>query len=405
MKNKNGNENKRKKENKQNIENKDNTKNKGNIKNKGKIENKENKEENCRIQKMEIHGNCDGVRRAQMTEKSRHHAYADRKSGYHADIDRDPRYRMGSAAESGHRAYADRKGLHDRQIKSARSLGGHGGLTHYMELASEVCGKACAKAVSILRGAIYPESIYCMSCGCPIRPSAVYSLCDDCLQNIKWANGKLCRICGKMLEDWYPVLVCAECAASERLFDAGISCFQYTDRERLLIKKFKYGGHGYMARKLAEIIFDKITAVGYKFDIIIPVPMYYKKERERGYNQAELLSRFLGEYTGLPVVADCLFRIRETAPMNKLGSRDRKKNLDGAFAVDSERAHILDGSIVLLVDDIYTTGTTMNHCSMLLREAGAKRIVIAAVAAGFNQRKLPDISGFSAEDAGDFRQE
>ncbi len=156
-----------------------------------------------------------------------------------------------------------------------------------------------------------------------------------------------------------------------------------------------------MARKLAEIIFDKITAVGYNFDIIIPVPMYYKKERERGYNQAELLSRFLGEYTGISVVTDCIFRIRQTAPMNKLGSRDRKKNLDGAFELDSERASVVYNRTVLLVDDIYTTGTTMNHCSRLLRDAGAKRIVIAAVAAGFNQRKLPDISKFSENPSAD----
>ena len=247
------------------------------------------------------------------------------------------------------------------------------------------------KAADRLADTIFPPNIYCIACGRPIRPEDVYSLCPECRQNINWANGKLCRVCGKLLEDWYPRDICGECANRSRSFDSGVTCMQYRQLERRIIKDFKYKGKSYLARKLSEIIFDKITAMGCKFDIIVPVPMYPAKEKKRGYNQAALLGKYLGERTKTPFRSDCLLRVRQTAPMNQLGARERKKNLDKAFQVKDTAKSCLFGKRVLLIDDIYTTGTTAEHCSEVLKACGASEVIIVTIAAGVNQRELPDV--------------
>ena len=242
-----------------------------------------------------------------------------------------------------------------------------------------------------LADVVFPPDIYCISCGRPVLPGEVYSLCSDCLQEIHWANGKLCCVCGKPLEDWYPRDICGECVNRERSFDGGITCVQYGTAGRRILRDFKYRGKSWMARELAEIIYDKISAVGLEFDIIIPVPMYAAKERERGYNQAALLGTFLGRRSGKDFRRDCLLRIRDTVPMNKLGAKDRRKNLQGAFRVTAAGRQIFPGKRVLLIDDIYTTGTTAEYCSALMKECGARSVTVATVAAGRNQRELPRI--------------
>ena len=245
---------------------------------------------------------------------------------------------------------------------------------------------------------VFPPDIYCIACGSPIPRGRLYSLCSKCLQEISWANGHLCKCCGKQLEDWYPADLCGECINRKRSFDRGVTCMQYREIERKMIRNFKYRGKSFMARKLSEIIFDKIMAEGLEFDIIIPVPMYAAKEKERGYNQSALLGKYLSGLTGIPCRTDCLCRVRPTVPMNRLGLQERKRNLDGAFQVSDIGCRILKGKRIFLVDDIYTTGTTAERCSETLKAAGAADVTAASLASGLNQRELPPAAGCCTSD-------
>jgi ComF family protein len=236
---------------------------------------------------------------------------------------------------------------------------------------------------------VYPSDIYCLCCGAETEPGRLYAMCDKCLSDINWANGKLCAACGKSLEDWYPDRFCNDCLSRERTFDAGVTCFQYKEAERDMIKQFKYHNKSYMARNLSEIMYDKVMAVSPKCDILIPVPMYKAKERKRGYNQADLLARFTAERLGTAYSSSVLERTRNTAPMNKLDAQDRKRNLDGAFKVTAEGTEQIAGKHVMLVDDIYTTGTTAEHCARVLKESGAASVTVLSLASGRNQRELP----------------
>ncbi len=241
-------------------------------------------------------------------------------------------------------------------------------------------------------GLIYPPDIYCICCDRPIDPGQLYSMCSRCLSEIEWANHRTCRLCGKVLEDWYPIDLCNECNGNRRGFDAGITCFIYQGGVRSMLTSMKYRGQRNNARVCGEILADRIRYAGIEeeFDWILPVPMHAKKMRIRGYDQAELVARYTAKELRKDCVEGALVRIRPTEPMSSLTGRQRRKNLHDAFAVTEWGRRVLAGSSVLLVDDIMTTGTTAEACSEVLKEAGVKTVIAASMASGRNQRILPD---------------
>lgn len=121
-----------------------------------------------------------------------------------------------------------------------------------------------------------------------------------------------------------------------------------------------------------------------KGDYLIPIPMYYKKEQERGYNQAELLADIISKEMAIPVCKGLLQKIVETQNQKDLDREDRGKNLQQAFFIMPEHASILRGRTIFLVDDIYTTGATVDAASRCLKNAGAKKIYVITVATGGN---------------------
>lgn len=252
--------------------------------------------------------------------------------------------------------------------------------------------KALAASAEFFADMVYPPDIYCVCCGTEIDSGELYSMCQDCLSDISWINNKFCAVCGKGLEDWYPEEICGDCINDERAYDRGLSCFQYKESERGMIHEFKYHGKSFMARSLSEIMYDKIKALNWDGDIVIPVPMYKKKERRRGYNQADILAKFTAKRLKIPYNRDILIRTRNTAPMSRLSAAERKKNLKGAFCVTAEGRRLIAGKNVLLTDDIYTMGVTAQYSSAALKEAGAHSVTVMSLASGINQRELPIIS-------------
>ncbi|MBR2736687.1 MAG: ComF family protein [Firmicutes bacterium] len=256
--------------------------------------------------------------------------------------------------------------------------------------------KALEKACSL----IYPADIYCLSCGKAIDPGHVYSLCEDCLNEIVWADRRNCRICGKPLESWYPAELCSECLVMPRSFERGVTCFLYREGGRRMIMDLKYHGKQYIARVLGRILADRILFEGLDFDLCVHVPMYKKKEQERGYDQAELIARFTAKNLEKSFYPGILVRTRATAPMNSLTAVERKRNLRDAFTVREEARERIQGRSVLLIDDIYTTGATMNECASELKKAGAAHVWIASIASGRNQRELAEERDFAESSAG-----
>ncbi|MEG0830232.1 MAG: ComF family protein [Anaerovoracaceae bacterium] len=233
---------------------------------------------------------------------------------------------------------------------------------------------------------IYPSNIYCIGCGSVIDKTRYYALCDKCIEKFHWVGKKTCDKCGKILNEEYSNDLCYDCRMFKHSFEKGYTCVQYGLYERQLIMDYKNKNKAYMGKKIGDILYDRIRLEGVKVHGIIPVPMHRKKQEERGYNQTALMARQLAKRMELPFLWDVLLRTKYTQPMKGLGSIQREENLKDAFEIKLGLSKKIEGKAILLVDDIYTTGSTMDACSKVLLKSGAEKIIALSFAAGGNRK-------------------
>lgn len=226
---------------------------------------------------------------------------------------------------------------------------------------------------------IYPPSLYCVACDSFIDSSRKYNLCDNCIGKMMWIQDKVCHVCGRPLEE-EGVGICYDCAENDKSFDGGFSCTAYGLYERKIIADFKKSGKAYLARTLGEILYDRIVIEDLKINGIIPIPVHKERLRTRGFNQTELMGRYLSRKTGWPMITDAVIRVKKTRAMKQLDRWDRAQNMKGAFQV-IKPDKIKNKSLVVL-DDIYTTGATMEECCKVLKAHGAQKVYILTFAAG-----------------------
>lgn len=246
---------------------------------------------------------------------------------------------------------------------------------------------AVRELVEALLDLIYPSALYCICCGRWIDETRPYRLCNDCMTDIKWATGRCCQRCGKPLSAANPTELCFYCRSQEHAFDRGYTCAEYGALERALLFRFKYNGRTDLAATLAEILCDRMRLIEEleeqaQVDLVIPVPMYAPKQRRRGFNQAELLAKAYAGRRGLPCMTHVVLRVRDTKAMRGLAPEERRRNIAQAFVLAKGAETPIDGKHILLIDDIYTTGATVDALAELLRRAGARRISVLTFAAG-----------------------
>ncbi|MCR4404587.1 MAG: ComF family protein [Candidatus Acetothermia bacterium] len=224
------------------------------------------------------------------------------------------------------------------------------------------------------RGALkllYPP--HCYLCGKPLEDGL---LCLSCYSGLPRPRPDEpgCARCGAPLADPAADL-CKECADRPWFFTEARSFGYYEAGLAELIKGLKFGGERALARELARYLLEAGAELLPRVEALTFVPMTRRKERERGFNQAELLARQLGRLAGLPVVS-ALAKVRETLEQTALGPEERRANVRGAFASCLEAEH----GAILLIDDVYTTGATAEECSRALREAGYEEVYVLTVA-------------------------
>jgi competence protein ComFC len=184
----------------------------------------------------------------------------------------------------------------------------------------------------------------------------------------------------------YPFPVCPGCVTEilssdppERMCSGRIkkthSCLWYTPSVKCCIQSFKFRGNIALAGFFKRILRSYTLCSGIRkenHDIIVPVPLHRLRKRKRGYNQSEILAKMAADMLGIPVRADILTKVRNTPPQSGLTKTERNRNLKGSFAVADMSA--LKGKSVLLVDDVTTTGTTLEECARVLTASGASSI-------------------------------
>ena len=294
--------------------------------------------------------------------------------------------------------------------------------------------------LSLIMDFFFPQNITCLICQKPIDPNNTYSLCKDCFEEMTFIKEEChkcgkpvinrinfdksddeeekftdedikeiednCIILtgnneskdavnlkidddeeyilekfegyregyGKVEEKKIEYSRCKFCENKNFYFDRAISCIEYCDKSKVLVLSLKYYGNTYMSRYIAQVMRDKLEFEQLSADYIIPVPLHKKRMRIRGFNQAEKIASYLSEYTNIPII-DCVKRNRNTKRLYALNKFQREKELKNAFEVKVDSEEII-GKRIILVDDIFTTGTTVNEISKKLKIYGVDEMIV-----------------------------
>lgn len=202
-------------------------------------------------------------------------------------------------------------------------------------------------------------------------------ICPECEKKLRPIGHPRCYKCGKPIEEGE---YCKDCQKHTHIFDQGRGIFVYDGTMRRSVTRYKYYGcreYGdFYAKAMYRYAWKNLNQ--WKPDLIVPVPIHKSKERLRGFNQAAYLAERLGCYTGIPVDTVLVQKVVKTKSQKKLNAMQRRKNLEKAFLVTKN----IRGKDILVIDDVYTTGSTIDAMAGCLRKRGAKNIYFLTVCIG-----------------------
>ncbi len=230
-------------------------------------------------------------------------------------------------------------------------------------------------AADLILNLLYPPR-------CPVCdgiPPYGERICPRCRQSLPYIRANRCRICGKPVEA--DEVLCDDCRRNPHAFEEGMGVFLYDDTMREVMARLKFKGRREYGGVLGDLVYEetKTKIALWQPDAVVPVPVHQKKLAKRGYNQAEEIARPIALKAKVPLRTDLLVRTRETGAMKELNREERRANLKGAFSLSG---HIPVPNRVLLVDDIYTTGATIDACTLALKAGGARSVTFLSVCIG-----------------------
>jgi ComF family protein len=231
----------------------------------------------------------------------------------------------------------------------------------------------------VLLDILFPPA--CHLCRQPVSGGIPIHICPACRESLHRVVSPLCSHCGQPFvssnqEDHR----CGDCITSPPPFAVARSAYRYEAGMHDLIHQFKYGKRVRLRRPLALLLAEQLTPFVRDAapDLLLPVPLHVQRLRRRGFNQVVLLADLLSEFWGIPHCRDALRRLRPTGEQATLDALARARNVRGAFEV--ARSGEVKGRRILLLDDVYTTGSTVRECARVLRKAGSGEVFVATVA-------------------------
>jgi len=211
--------------------------------------------------------------------------------------------------------------------------------------------------------------VTCVVCHSPVLERRWGAACPECWKRLEPLGPPFCPRCGEPA----PAIegLCGFCRKDAYWFDFARSALRFTGTLREIIHHLKYADRVSLAKPLGDILKNCLNVEPFTGNLIIPVPLHRRRERQRGFNQAELIAARLGR----PLTTRLLRRRKNTPSQTGLSRSERKRNLGGAFEVRGP----VRGAVIL-VDDVFTTGSTMNEIARTLKRAGAERVEVLTVA-------------------------
>ena len=238
-----------------------------------------------------------------------------------------------------------------------------------------------------LIGLFFPAD--CKICGRPLDPLNRSLICESCWSKVKWLNPPYCSSCSKPFLpskafQKFPSFLCLECQKERPHFKKVFVPTLYEGVMKEAIHLLKYNKKINVIQGIKRIIkvyLDHNPSLFLHLDLVVPVPLHRRKFKERGFNQAELLAKIIAKHFNLKLVKGNLKRIKSTQTQAKLSKKERAENIKKAFLVkDPDK---FQGKSILLVDDVYTTGTTVKEIAKVLKRAKAKDVYVFTLARAY----------------------
>ncbi len=217
---------------------------------------------------------------------------------------------------------------------------------------------------------LFPSNFTCYNCNDEIKEENKYHLCNKCLDNIQFIKNP-CVKCGEDLNSF--TKYCNNCKTYKRYFDKVISVSRYEKTAKKLVYKFKYNKDEYIANSILPFLLDLFYKSDFnKIDVITCVPISKERLKNRGFNQAQILAEKLSNEVNISFDGNIIKRIVNTESQTHLTKVERANNLSKAFEISD--INLVKSKNILIVDDVITTGATMNEIAKLLKNKGANKI-------------------------------
>ncbi len=237
------------------------------------------------------------------------------------------------------------------------------------------------KLIETTLGILYPHN--CSLCAVPIPETRRGWICEACESGVKYIRPPFCKRCGAPFPGEITTeFECFHCAGIKLHFETAVCATRAEGIARECIHNLKYRRHVWLDQHLAQWLGDASEERVRWDDVgaIVPVPLFPRREREREFNQAQLIAEHLARRFQKRLISRSLRRVRDTRTQTRLDRGERERNVYGAFAVRD--TDVIRGRGIALVDDVYTTGATTSECARVLKKAGAELVIALAVAHG-----------------------
>lgn len=219
----------------------------------------------------------------------------------------------------------------------------------------------------------------CLICRLPIDRQG--ALCAPCWEKIDFLGAPCCDICGHPFEfDVAEETLCGPCLARRPVYGRARAVLRYADASKDLVLGFKYGDQTYGAPAFGRWLVRAGRELLGDADLLVPVPLHWTRLFQRRFNQSALLAHAIAGLSDVSLGVDLLVRLRRTPPQGRLGRLARRGNVQGAFALRPGREESIAGQKILLIDDVMTTGATIEACAKTLLDAGAARVDVLTLA-------------------------
>ena len=239
--------------------------------------------------------------------------------------------------------------------------------------------KVLSLITNSVSSALIPE--VCLLCGSGNLEGST-SICPECRTSLRWVLSPICSVCGRPLSTFEKerLDLCGACISNPPVYDMARYGLYYENLVRVAITRFKFNASLYSSRPLADLLIETFNKhyIKQNFDVILPVPVHTRRLMARGFNQVTILSQKLATATGIPLDRTSLVKTKNTEPQVRLSRAKRLLNLTNAFQINNKKTIVKKR--VLIVDDVSTTGATINEVSKVVRKAGANYVGVIILA-------------------------